>query len=120
LLSPYLDGAVTETRCWRCRSNLDGMRGACMRENKGAAADTTTADECAACAGTSGPWAELRLAFAGGGGGAAPPYEGLRMRAENAVNAFMVPATAGLACALLIFGFSHWDSGNAGEVQAEQ
>jgi len=26
------------------------------------------------------------------------------MRAENALNVFMVPATAGLVCALLIFG----------------
>jgi hypothetical protein len=33
-----------------------------------------------------------------------PRYEGLRVRLENTLNAFMVPATAGLACAVLIFG----------------
>src|SRR5258708_24024610 len=32
-----------------------------------------------------------------------PPYEGLRMRLENAVNAFMVPATAGLVCSGVVF-----------------
>ena len=31
-------------------------------------------------------------------------YEGLRVRLENTVNAFMVPATVGLVCAVLIFG----------------
>jgi len=33
-----------------------------------------------------------------------PRYEGLRLRVENALDAFMVPATAGLVCAVLIFG----------------
>jgi hypothetical protein len=33
-----------------------------------------------------------------------PRYEGWRVRLENALNASMVPATAGLACAVLIFG----------------
>src|SRR5215475_2912750 len=31
-------------------------------------------------------------------------YEGLLVRMENALNAFMVPATAGLVTAVLIFG----------------
>jgi hypothetical protein len=33
-----------------------------------------------------------------------PRFEGLRVRLENALEAFMVPATAGLACAIVIFG----------------
>ena len=33
-----------------------------------------------------------------------PRYEGLLVRIENALNAFMVPATAGLVSAVLIFG----------------
>jgi hypothetical protein len=33
-----------------------------------------------------------------------PRYEGLLVRMENALNAFMVPATAGLVSAVLIFG----------------
>jgi uncharacterized protein YihD (DUF1040 family) len=32
------------------------------------------------------------------------PFEGLRMRFENAFNAFMVPATAGMISAIIIFG----------------
>lgn len=32
------------------------------------------------------------------------PFEGLRMRIENAFNAFMVPATAGMISAIIIFG----------------
>jgi hypothetical protein len=33
-----------------------------------------------------------------------PRYQGLLVRIENALNAFMVPATAGLVSAVLIFG----------------
>jgi len=40
------------------------------------------------------------------------------MRMENAVNAFMVPATAGLVCALLIFGLVTAILAMPGEVQA--
>ncbi|HYL13645.1 MAG TPA: zf-HC2 domain-containing protein [Terriglobales bacterium] len=32
-----------------------------------------------------------------------PRFEGLRVRVENAINAFMVPATAGLVAAIVIF-----------------
>src|SRR3569833_2784502 len=32
------------------------------------------------------------------------PFEGIRMRIENAFNAFMVPATAGMLSAVIIFG----------------
>jgi Putative zinc-finger len=35
-----------------------------------------------------------------------PPFEGLRIRLENALNAFMVPATAGFLSALIIFGIA--------------
>jgi Putative zinc-finger len=34
------------------------------------------------------------------------PFEGLRLRLENALNAFMVPATAGFLSALIIFGIA--------------
>src|SRR5438132_13317100 len=33
-----------------------------------------------------------------------PRFEGFRMRIENAINAFMVPVTAGLLAAVVIFG----------------
>ena len=47
---------------------------------------------------------KLRLAISREAAEKRSPNEGLRIRIENAVNAFMVPATAGLVCALLIFG----------------
>jgi hypothetical protein len=47
-----------------------------------------------------------------------PRYEGLRMRWENALNASMVPATAGLACALLIFGLVTSILAMPGQLQA--
>jgi len=47
-----------------------------------------------------------------------PRYEGLRMRMENALNVFMVPATAGLVCALLIFGLVTAILAMPGQLQA--
>jgi hypothetical protein len=47
-----------------------------------------------------------------------PRFEDLRLRAENAVQVFMVPATAGLVCALLIFGLVTAILAMPGEVQA--
>ena len=35
-----------------------------------------------------------------------PPFEGLRVRLENAFEAFMVPATAGFLSAVIIFGIA--------------
>jgi len=46
------------------------------------------------------------------------PFEGLRLRLENTLNAFMVPATAGLACALLIFGLVTAILAMPGQLQA--
>jgi hypothetical protein len=47
-----------------------------------------------------------------------PRYEGLRLRLENTLNAFMVPATAGLACAILIFGLVATILAIPGQLQA--
>ena len=49
---------------------------------------------------------KLRLAISREAAQARRPYEGLRVRLENTVRAFMVPATAGLLSALLIFGIA--------------
>ena len=37
-----------------------------------------------------------------------PPLQGLSVRLENAMRAFMVPATAGFLTALLLFGLHHF------------
>jgi hypothetical protein len=48
---------------------------------------------------------KVRLAISREAAQARRPYfDGLRIRLENAVQAFMVPATAGLATAVVIFG----------------
>jgi hypothetical protein len=47
-----------------------------------------------------------------------PRFEGLRVRLENALEAFMVPATAGLVCALLIFGLVTAILAMPGQLQA--
>jgi hypothetical protein len=47
-----------------------------------------------------------------------PHYEAFRLRLENAANAFMVPATAGLACAILIFGLVATILAIPGQLQA--
>jgi hypothetical protein len=47
-----------------------------------------------------------------------PRYQALRLRAENTLNAFMVPATAGLVCALLIFGLVTAILTTPGQLQA--
>jgi len=96
------------------------MRGVYARI-QGAAADTTTADECAACAGTSGTLAETAVGnFAEAAEARRPPYEGLRMRAENAVNAFYGSGDGGARLRAADIWFSHWDSGNAGRGSGEQ
>ena len=104
LLSPYLDGAVTGAEMLALQAHL-GECDACMREYKllrqtqqmlmSVGRVKEPADlGLKLCLAISREAAELRR----------PRYEGLRMRAENALHAFMVPATAGLVCALLIFG----------------
>jgi len=47
-----------------------------------------------------------------------PRFEGLQVRLENVLQAFMVPATAGLMCALLIFGLVMGILSVPGQLQA--
>jgi hypothetical protein len=106
LFSPYLDGAVTGTEMLALQDHLS---------------------ECAACneqyqalrrtqqllAGMGRPKApadlglKLRLAISREVAQARRPrFEGLRVRLENTLDAFMVPATAGFLSALIIFGIA--------------
>jgi len=61
---------------------------------------------------------KLRLAISREAAQGRRPYEGLRTRLENTLNAFMVPATAGLACAVLIFGLVATILAIPGQLQA--
>ena len=104
LLSPYLDGAVTGTEMLALREHLDGCA-ACMREYRSLRQTQQLLTSVRRVQEPADLGLKLRLAISREAAETRrPPYEGLRMRLENAVNAFMVPATAGLVCALLIFG----------------
>lgn len=102
LLSPYLDGAVTGTQmravqrhlaaCAACSDEYD-----LLRQTQQLLMSVGRPQEPADLG------LKLRLAISREAA-QRPRYEGLRVRLENTLNAFMVPATAGLACAVLIFG----------------
>jgi hypothetical protein len=103
LLSPYLDGAVTGAEMQAVQFHLQGCS-PCAREY----AALRGTQQLLISAGRPRVPADLglkiRLAISREAAQAKRPYEGLRTRMENALEAFMVPATAGLACAVLIFG----------------
>jgi hypothetical protein len=118
LLSPYLDGAITGAemlalqqhleQCPDCRGEYDALRSTqqlliSMKRVK-VPADLGL---------------KLRLAISREAAEARRPrFEALRLRVENAIDAFMVPATAGLACAVLIFGLITAVLATPGQLQA--
>jgi len=104
LLSPYLDGAVTGTQmlglerhlahCAGCRQSYESL---CRTQRL---LSTIRRPKVPADLGL-----KLRLAISREVAQAKrPPMQGLMVRLENALNAFMVPATAGFLSALVIFG----------------
>jgi anti-sigma factor (TIGR02949 family) len=104
LLSPYLDGTVTGTEMQAVRQHFDTCP-ACSQEYS----LLQHTQRLLASAGRPHVPADLglklRLAISREAAETRRPrYEGLRLRLENALHAFMVPATVGLVCALLIFG----------------
>jgi putative zinc finger protein len=118
LLSPYLDGAVTGTEMQGLQAHLEGCS-VCgqeyesLRQTQQLLMSVRRVDQPADLG------LKLRLAISREAAEARRPrYEGLRMRIENTFNAFMVPATAGLVCALLIFGLVTAILAMPGEVQA--
>ncbi len=118
LLSPYLDGAVTGTEMLALQEHLDQCA-ACMREYQMLRQTQRMLMGVKHVQQPADLGLKLRLAISREAAEMRRPrFEGLRMRVENAVNAFMVPATAGLACALLIFGLVTAILAMPGEVQA--
>ncbi|MGA9544377.1 MAG: anti-sigma factor [Candidatus Sulfotelmatobacter sp.] len=118
LLSPYLDGAVTGTEMQGLQAHLEGCSSCALeyrllRQTQQLLVSVRRVQQPADLG------LKLRLAISREvAEGRRARYEGLRMRVENAVNAFMVPATAGLVCALLIFGLVTAILAMPGEVQA--
>jgi Putative zinc-finger len=118
LLSPYLDGAVTGTEMQRLQEHMEGCA-ACMhdyallRQTQQLLVSARRVTEPADLG------LKLRLAISREAAESRRPrYEGLRLRFENLFEAFMVPATAGLVCAVLIFGLVTAILAMPGEVQA--
>ncbi len=118
LLSPYLDGAVTGTEMLAVRQHLDSCA-KCAKEFS----LLQTTQQLLAKAGRPPVPADLglklRLAISHEAAQSRRPrFEGMRVRLENTLEAFMVPATAGLACAILIFGLVAAILATPGQLQA--
>jgi Putative zinc-finger len=118
LLSPYLDGAVSGTEMRALQEHLERCA-ACMREYKLLLQTQQLLMSVGRVQEPADLGLKLRLAISREAAETRRPrFEGLRLRVENTLNAFMVPATAGLACALLIFGLVTAILAMPGEVQA--
>jgi hypothetical protein len=118
LLSPYLDGAVTGTEMQALQEHLGGCP-ACMREYKFLRQTQQVLTSMSRVKEPADLGLKLRLAISREAAGKRHPrYEGWRMRMENTLQAFMVPATAGLVCAVLIFGLVTAILAMPGQLQA--
>lgn len=104
LFSPYLDGVVSGMQMSALSHHLDTCVG-CQQEY----AQLHQTQQLLAKVGRRKAPADLalrlRVAISREAAQARRPrYEGMLVRLENALNAFMVPATAGLISAVVIFG----------------
>jgi hypothetical protein len=118
LLSPYLDGAVTGAEMLALQEHVDRCA-ACMQEYRLLRQTQQLLMSVGRPKEPADLGLKLRLAISREAAETRRPrFEGLWMRVENTLNAFMVPATAGLACALLIFGMVTAILAMPGEVQA--
>jgi Putative zinc-finger len=105
LFSPYLDGAVTGKQMRAIHDHLEDC-GACRKEY------TALVHMQRLLQGVQRPIVpadlglKMRLAISREAAEARRPrFQGLKIRMENTLNAFMVPATAGALSAVVIFGF---------------
>ncbi len=103
LFSPYLDGQVSGTEMRVLTRHVEQCAG-CAREF---AAMQRTQQLLASLGRKKAPAdlaLKLRVAISREAAQTRRPYEGVLVRLENTLNAFMVPATAGLVSAVLFFG----------------
>jgi hypothetical protein len=104
LLSPYLDGQVSGTQMRGLRRHLDG----CSRCGRDFASLEDTQQLLLRLGPKKAPAdlaLKLRVAISKEAAFARHSrFEGLIVRVENAISAVMVPATAGLVSAVVIFG----------------
>src|ERR1039457_3061547 len=114
LFSPYLDGAVTGTEMLALQVHLSDCA-ACNHEYQGLRRTQQLLVNLARPQDPADPGPKvpadlglkLRLAISREAARARrPAFEALRVRLEDAFQAFMVPATAGFLSALIIFGIA--------------
>jgi Putative zinc-finger len=105
MFSPYLDGAVTGTQMRSLGQHLDN----CSDCNREYALLRQTQDLLIRVGRRKAPpdlALKLRIGISREAAASRRPvFEGLLVRFDNALRAFMVPATAGLVVAVVVFGF---------------
>jgi len=105
MFSPYLDGAVTGTEMLALTRHLDTCA-ACQQEYVSLRRTQQLLSQVGRRKAPADLSLKLRLAISREVAQARRPYfQGVGIRLENAFRGFMVPATAGLAAAVVIFGF---------------
>jgi len=106
LFSPYLDGAVTGAEMLALQDHLSGCS-SCNRQYQSLRRTQQLLVSVARPKAPADLGLRLRLAISREvAQSKRPPFEGLMVRLENGLQAFMVPATAGFLSALLIFGIA--------------
>lgn len=105
LFSPYLDGALTGTQMLGLQDHLSNCE-ACNGEYQGLRRTQQLLANLKRPKAPEDMGLRLRVAISREAARARSPYQGLRVRMENAIKAHMVPATAGFATALIIFGIA--------------
>ncbi len=104
LFSPYLDGAVTGRQMHGLERHLAGCD-SCRGDYQSLAGAQQLLVSVGRPKAPADLGLKLRLAISREVAQARrPPFEGLLVRLENLLQAFMVPATAGFLSALLLFG----------------
>jgi hypothetical protein len=106
LFSPYLDGAVTGTEMLGLEQHLSSCA-ACSRHYEWLRESQRLLVSVGRPKVPADLGLKLRLAISREvARNQRPAFEGLRVRLDNALQAFMVPATAGFLSALVIFGIA--------------
>jgi hypothetical protein len=104
LVSPYLDGRVSGSEMNALNKHIEGCS-ACAREFSAMQRTQRLLANLGRQKAPADLALKLRLAISREAAQARRPrFEGALVRFQNAFNAFMVPATAGLVSAVLIFG----------------
>ena len=104
LFSPYLDGRISGTEMRTLTRHVEQCAG-CAREYAAMQRSQQLLSALGPKKASADLALKLRLAISREAAQTRRPrFEGVLVRLENALNAFMVPATAGLVSAVLFFG----------------